>query len=253
MYTIDKNQFGSFVARLRKEKGYTQKELAAQLFVSDKAVSKWETGASIPDTALLVPLAELLGVTVTELLLCRKNTAEALTTAEAEQAVQTAIGYETGPSARVWKSGSPMLALYLVSLLVAAVGSAANIQCGFGNEPLFVYLGLFAGFGAYFCLFARQYLPDIYDKAAISFMSDGIVRMNLPGVHFNNRNWPHVLRVGQIWCVASLNLFPWVYLVLHLLPVSSIVVSYICPFLSLGGLFLPLCIVGKKYEIKTTR
>ena len=46
MYTIDKNQFGSFVARLRKEKGYTQKELAAQLFVSDKAVSKWETGVS---------------------------------------------------------------------------------------------------------------------------------------------------------------------------------------------------------------
>lgn len=47
MYTIDKKQFGFFVARLRKEKGYTQKELAAQLFVSDKAVSKWETGVSL--------------------------------------------------------------------------------------------------------------------------------------------------------------------------------------------------------------
>ena len=46
MYSIDKKQFGAFVARLRKEKGYTQKELAARLFVSDKAVSKWETGVS---------------------------------------------------------------------------------------------------------------------------------------------------------------------------------------------------------------
>lgn len=248
MYTIDKKQFGFFVARLRKEKGYTQKELAAQLFVSDKAVSKWETGASIPDTALLVPLAELLGVTVTELLLCRKNTAAAMTNAEVERAVQTAIGYEKGSSARVWKSGGPILVWYLVSLLAAAVGGFVNMQCGFGNETLFVYLGLFAGFGAYFCLFARQNLPDIYDKAPLSFMSDGIVRMNLPGVHFNNRNWPYILRTGQIWCIASLILFPWAYLVLGLLPVPPIVVLYICLFLSLGGLFLPLYIVGKKYE-----
>ena len=46
MYEIDKSKFGAFVAQLRKEKGYTQKELAAKLFISDKAVSKWETGVS---------------------------------------------------------------------------------------------------------------------------------------------------------------------------------------------------------------
>ena len=70
MYKLDKRKFGSFVSSLRKEKGWTQKELAQRLFVSDKAVSKWETGASIPDTALLIPLAEQLGVSVTELLRC---------------------------------------------------------------------------------------------------------------------------------------------------------------------------------------
>ena len=57
MYEIDKQKFGAFVASLRKEKGLTQKELAQQLFISDKAVSKWETGVSIPDTALLIPIA----------------------------------------------------------------------------------------------------------------------------------------------------------------------------------------------------
>lgn len=46
MYELDRQQFGIFVARLRKEKGYTQKELAQQLHLSDKAVSKWETGVS---------------------------------------------------------------------------------------------------------------------------------------------------------------------------------------------------------------
>ena len=57
MFEIDKQKFGKFVAELRKEKGVTQKELAKELFISDKAISKWETGVSIPDTALLVPLA----------------------------------------------------------------------------------------------------------------------------------------------------------------------------------------------------
>ena len=53
---------GSFVAALRREKGWTQKELAERLHVTDKAVSKWERRVSMPDTALLIPLAETLGV-----------------------------------------------------------------------------------------------------------------------------------------------------------------------------------------------
>ena len=68
MYEIDNQKFGAFVAMLRKEKGYTQKELAERLFLSDKAVSKWERGLSLPDIALLEPLAQILDVTVAELL-----------------------------------------------------------------------------------------------------------------------------------------------------------------------------------------
>ena len=46
MFEIDKQRFGKFVAELRKEKGVTQKEIAKELFISDKAISKWETGVS---------------------------------------------------------------------------------------------------------------------------------------------------------------------------------------------------------------
>lgn len=46
MYELDKRKFGAFVSQLRKEKGYTQKELSERLMISDKAISKWETGVS---------------------------------------------------------------------------------------------------------------------------------------------------------------------------------------------------------------
>lgn len=46
MYELDRKKFGAFVSELRKEKGYTQKELAQKLLISDKAISKWETGVS---------------------------------------------------------------------------------------------------------------------------------------------------------------------------------------------------------------
>lgn len=47
MQEINKQKFGAFIAMLRKEKGLTQKQLAERLFLSDKAVSKWETGGSL--------------------------------------------------------------------------------------------------------------------------------------------------------------------------------------------------------------
>ena len=51
MFEIDKNSFGEFVAERRKAKVYTQKDLADKLFVSDKAVSKWERGNRHSETA----------------------------------------------------------------------------------------------------------------------------------------------------------------------------------------------------------
>lgn len=93
MFEINKEEFGAFISQLRKEKGLMQKDIAEKLFVSDKAVSKWERGLSIPDVALLVPLAELLGVTVTELLECRRLPAhEPMYSQQTEEIVKKVIG-----------------------------------------------------------------------------------------------------------------------------------------------------------------
>ncbi len=65
---MDKCRFGTFINLLRKEKGLTQKELAELLHVTDKAVSRWETGKSYPDIEVMQELAEYFDVTVNELL-----------------------------------------------------------------------------------------------------------------------------------------------------------------------------------------
>lgn len=65
---MDNEKIGSFIKELRKEKGWTQKDLAGILHITDRAVSKWERGLSAPDIALLEPLSTQLGVTVGELI-----------------------------------------------------------------------------------------------------------------------------------------------------------------------------------------
>ncbi len=65
---MDAKKTGALIAVRRKALGLTQKELAGRLIVSDKAVSKWETGAGYPEVTMLPLLAETLGITVDELL-----------------------------------------------------------------------------------------------------------------------------------------------------------------------------------------
>lgn len=69
---MDNNKIGKFIASLRKEKGLTQQELGDKLFVTDKAVSKWERGLSLPDITILEKLALELDVEVSEIL-CGKR------------------------------------------------------------------------------------------------------------------------------------------------------------------------------------
>ena len=57
---MDQMKIGRFIAACRKEKGMTQKELAKQVGVSDKAVSKWECGNGMPELSILMPLCQML-------------------------------------------------------------------------------------------------------------------------------------------------------------------------------------------------
>ncbi len=73
---MDQVKIGGFIAKCRKEKNMTQRELADKLGISDKTISKWETGNGLPEASLMVPLCDALGITVNELLTGERITAE---------------------------------------------------------------------------------------------------------------------------------------------------------------------------------
>lgn len=251
MHDIDKVKFGAFVAQLRRERGLTQKELANKLFISNKAVSKWETGVSIPDVGLLVPLAEVLGVTVTELLSGERQY-QPLDSQQVEDVVKKAITYSEDVPRR--KLRRKHLAVYLGCILLTLLELVIlHLLVGFekiNQEYLLLTVIFGVLFGAYFLLIAKERLPDYYDSNRINGLIDGPFRMNIPGIRFNNSNWPHILRCGQIWSMVTMTAYPALTGLMHALSPAfwQSHEEKILLVLILGGLFVPMVIVGKKYE-----
>lgn len=72
IFLIDARKTGAFIAQCRKEKQWTQKQLGEALGVSDRAVSKWETGRSLPDIGLIEPICTVFEISVSEFLAGKK-------------------------------------------------------------------------------------------------------------------------------------------------------------------------------------
>lgn len=252
MFEIDKKKFGLFVAELRKENGFTQKELAGRLFISDKAVSKWETGVSLPDTALLIPLAELLGISVTELLMCEKMTqSNTLEANKVEDLVKTAITYAGENTERAYQVKSKWIAFYGLSFFTGCMGIFMNYitkQPHF--ETLTTIMLLCAVFGAYFCCFVKTKLPAFYDENEMNIFYDGPVRMHMPGLKFNNSNWPHMVKIIRICMCLCMVIFPIINFLMGniMCNMETDIGNYLLLLIFLCVFFIPMYLVGKKYE-----
>ena len=68
VFELDQEKIGKFIAACRKDQGFTQAKLAERLGLTDRAVSKWENGKSMPDASIMLDLCELLKINVNELL-----------------------------------------------------------------------------------------------------------------------------------------------------------------------------------------
>ena len=125
---MDAKKIGSFIAERRKDKKMTQMQFGEKLGVTAKTISRWENGNYMPDIALLIPIAELLGVTVNELLIGECNKEKATD----ETPILSAIEYT--------KSRQTLLAKrYVYWFIAIAVGVAVVI--------LFMHMFLFAELG----------------------------------------------------------------------------------------------------------
>lgn len=252
-YQVDKTRLGDFIAGERKRLGLTQKELAGRLYVSDKAVSKWERGLSIPDVGLLIPLADTLGVTVTELLEGRRiQSAAGMEMGEVEQVVKKALALtETAPKeSRQQKRRNRLIWAGCMTAGVLELLALYGLGLRIG-ESVWVESLLALVFGCWVWMGGiKERLPAYYDQDRISFYSDGIFKMSMPGMAFNNRNWPHIVRALRTWTALGA-LLP---------PVASAVgwrllgeswrwwEHFLFLGLFLGGLVLPVYCLGRRYE-----
>lgn len=200
---------------------------------------------------MLIPLAELLDVSVTELLLCEKMPQQTpIQTEQVEDIVKTAITYADETPKRAYQEKSRWIAVYGVSLLLGCVGAFLNIgtkqPC---LESLLTIVVLCAIFGIYFCCFTKIKLPAFYDKNDVNFFYDGPFLMHLPGIQFNNRNWQPIVTVIRIAMCLFLIFLP----ILNFIMGSAArdmwigIGNYVVLFLFLCGFFLPIYLVGKKY------
>ncbi len=135
---MDIQQCGRFITLLRKEQELTQKQLAQKIGVTDKAISRWETGKGLPDASSLLALSELFSVTVNELL-AGDRVAPSHTVQAAEN---TVLGVLRMRDCEVKKSKRRGRILALIAAIVCTLllGAAVyDVFCLNGITPTTIY------------------------------------------------------------------------------------------------------------------
>lgn len=134
---MEKKSIGRFIAALRKANGMTQKELAEQLNVSDKAVSRWERDESAPDLSLIPVIAEIFHVTSDEILRGeRASYQDTGATKSSEKGKKQIV--------MLLEKGKNKFQIYsLISVGVAGIGLLGAMICNFGF--LRANIGFFVG------------------------------------------------------------------------------------------------------------
>lgn len=244
MDPINNEKFGHFVAARRRALGLTQKELGDRLFVSDKTVSKWERGASLPNIALLQPLAEVLDVSVSELLNGECLTADApLAASTADTIVTNALDFSLR-EAMAHQKRHRLAALFITCALVLGETALLKALASPPDMENLAMSALFLLFAAWGIFFAKPLLPAYYDENKIHFVQQGPFRLNMIGLHFNNSNWPHILRWLRGTMLFFAVLMPFFPMIVTHMPLPPQTLTLLLCVL----LFAPLYVIGKRYE-----
>ena len=146
---MDNEKIGKFILGLRKQKGMTQKELAEKVGVSDKTISKWECGNSIPDITYLEALCNSLDISVNELLSGERLTDESYSEKAEENIMALMKENETNKKGKLGQIvlGIVLCLLGLVYLAVSSWGiSGMAMWLFFWDVPtVLIYVTLCSG------------------------------------------------------------------------------------------------------------
>ena len=182
---MDQIKIGKFIAECRKKQNLTQMGLAEKLNITDRAVSKWETGRALPDSTIMIDLCNILKITVNELLLGEKISME-----NNQKNEQLLIGMAKELEQKnktIWTTMWVIMIVSIVSLFAGIFLSAFLIPegpmqliaiiavCVVFLIPCFYALKLEVGVGAYKCKICGEEIVPTY-KEALNAMHMGFTR-----------------------------------------------------------------------------
>lgn len=208
---MDASKMGAFIAGIRKEKGMTQAELAAKLFLSDKTISKWERGAGLPDIGNLEALADALGVTLVELMQSERSNEHSISTQAAEQLLADTLSISKSSGGVLRGIG---LAAVSACVLIAALMLVLLLQNG--AALLFPALSIILGLAAWIIPVWR-----ITHASARAYSSSVLASMALAGAAVCAQLFDICLNVtGGDWAAVDDTIYALCFVVLAFMAIS---------------------------------
>ena len=183
---MDQIRIGQFIAACRKEQGLTQLQLAEKLGITDRAVSKWETGKALPDASLMLDLCKELHITVNDLLSGERITMENNQQKNEQLLLDMAKELER-KNKTIWASMWAIMIVSIIALLAGTFIAAFLIPEGVWQVvamlgicivfliPCFYALKLEISVGAYKCKNCGHEIVPTY-KQALNAMHMGTTR-----------------------------------------------------------------------------
>ena len=195
---MDQIKIGKFIAECRKNANLTQMQLSEKLGITDKAISKWERGISMPDTSIMLELCDILGISVNELLSGEKIQMENNDQKNEQLLLEMAKELEK-KNKTIWNAMWTIMTVSIIGLLGGLVLVALFIPegpwmlvailslCVVFLIPCFYALKLEVSVGAYKCKNCGYEIVPTY-KQALNAMHRGTTRY-LKCPNCNKRTW----------------------------------------------------------------
>ena len=167
---MNMERIGSFLKNLRKEKGITQEQLAEQLGVSSRTVSRWETGSNLPDLSILIELADLYNVDIRELIDGERKSENM--NQETKDTLMKAADYAEQDKKRLKKKMLDMMAGVFLLLGFASL----LFYLGYQGRPYHNFMEFTLGATMAVLVLNMMYLSDVLKKvrkAKLRFFGKG--------------------------------------------------------------------------------